>query len=381
MPNIVTVTANRERLIPDVINAGTRGSFGTTRLAFQFSDYWDGMTISVVFYPIRGNPVRVPYLPGNIIDVPDEVMLYNGEAQYVVSGVLLSDDELIEKNITLTGRIRVAYTANGAAGNARKITPDVYDLFLSQAKDYINRHIGGGGESGEGTEEGSGNAGFVIVTTLPNNPDENVLYLVSGESGYTAYVYNGGNWNQIGASNELVVPDVAVERTTEGVRITVDSGSGVTTATVHDGANFAIKGYYDTFAGLSAAVPNPTAGDVYGVGEEEPYDLYVWDSVGEMWRNNGSIAGVPGADGQDGISPTITASKSNGVTTLTITDKNGTRTATINDGQNGSPGTNGTNGSPGSTPVKGTDYWTAADKAEIVQDVLNALPAWQGGDY
>ena len=31
-------------------------------------------------------------------------------------------------------------------------------------------------------------------------------------------------------------------------------------------------------------------------------------------------------------------------------------------------------GSAGHTPVKGTDYWTAADKAEIVADVLAALP-------
>lgn len=31
-------------------------------------------------------------------------------------------------------------------------------------------------------------------------------------------------------------------------------------------------------------------------------------------------------------------------------------------------------GPAGHTPVKGADYWTAADKAEIVADVLAALP-------
>lgn len=35
----------------------------------------------------------------------------------------------------------------------------------------------------------------------------------------------------------------------------------------------------------------------------------------------------------------------------------------------------------GLKPVKGTDYWTAADKAEIVNDVLAALPIWTGGSY
>lgn len=35
----------------------------------------------------------------------------------------------------------------------------------------------------------------------------------------------------------------------------------------------------------------------------------------------------------------------------------------------------------GLKPVKGTDYWTEADKAEIVADTLAALPTWTGGSY
>lgn len=33
------------------------------------------------------------------------------------------------------------------------------------------------------------------------------------------------------------------------------------------------------------------------------------------------------------------------------------------------------------SPVRGTDYWTAEDKASIVSDVLAALPTWTGGSY
>lgn len=46
-------------------------------------------------------------------------------------------------------------------------------------------------------------------------------------------------------------------------------------------------------------------------------------------------------------------------------------------GDAGAPGAKGDKGDPGAdghTPVKGTDYWTAADKAEIVADVIAALP-------
>ena len=43
-------------------------------------------------------------------------------------------------------------------------------------------------------------------------------------------------------------------------------------------------------------------------------------------------------------------------------------------GPAGAPGKDGTAGANGKTPVKGTDYWTAADKQEIVNSVIAALP-------
>ena len=46
-----------------------------------------------------------------------------------------------------------------------------------------------------------------------------------------------------------------------------------------------------------------------------------------------------------------------------------------------SVGAQGVQGPAGHTPVKGTDYWTDADKVEIVNDVLAALPTWTGGSY
>lgn len=44
-------------------------------------------------------------------------------------------------------------------------------------------------------------------------------------------------------------------------------------------------------------------------------------------------------------------------------------------------GLKGADGKDGKTPIKGTDYWTAADKAEIVNDTLATLPSWTGGNY
>jgi hypothetical protein len=50
-------------------------------------------------------------------------------------------------------------------------------------------------------------------------------------------------------------------------------------------------------------------------------------------------------------------------------------------GLKGDKGDTGAAGADGYTPVKGTDYWTEADKAEIVADTLAALPTWTGGSY
>ena len=57
------------------------------------------------------------------------------------------------------------------------------------------------------------------------------------------------------------------------------------------GSNFTILGYFDTLAALQAAVPNPKAGDAYGVGTAAPYDIYIWDSVHSKWVNNGNLQG------------------------------------------------------------------------------------------
>lgn len=50
-------------------------------------------------------------------------------------------------------------------------------------------------------------------------------------------------------------------------------------------------------------------------------------------------------------------------------------------GEQGLRGADGAAGADGHTPVKGTDYWTADDQQAIVNDVLAALPTWEGGSY
>ena len=81
--------------------------------------------------------------------------------------------------------------------------------------------------------------------------------------------------------------------------------------------------------------------------------------------------GEPGRDGQDGApgpqgepGPAGPAGKDG---------------APGQQGPQGEPGAPGAPGQDGHTPVKGTDYWTETDKAEMVADVIAAIPGGGGG--
>lgn len=69
---------------------------------------------------------------------------------------------------------------------------------------------------------------------------------------------------------------------------------GDTGAQGPQGKGLQILGYYATLDALTAAVTSPAAGDAYGVGTAEPYNIYVWDGVGSAWVNNGTAVGVEG---------------------------------------------------------------------------------------
>lgn len=100
----------------------------------------------------------------------------------------------------------------------------------------------------------------------------------------------------------------------------------------------------------------------------------VWQTVPAIKGTDGN-PGSKGDPGADGFSPIAKVETITNGATITITDKNGTTTATILNGAKGDPGTNGT------TPVKGVDYYTDADKQEMVQLVLAAIPSAQEVNY
>lgn len=51
-----------------------------------------------------------------------------------------------------------------------------------------------------------------------------------------------------------------------------------------------IMGFFDTLAELQSQIPVGTAGDVYAVGTQSPYDIYIWDATHNEWKDNGPLS-------------------------------------------------------------------------------------------
>ena len=135
------------------------------------------------------------------------------------------------------------------------------------------------------------------------------------------------------------------------------------------GEGFVVKGYFATLSALQSGVPSPSAGDAYGVGSAEPYDIYIWDGVNSAWVNNGPLQGAQGPQGAPGSAATIeigTVTTAPAGSDAAVTNSGTSSAAVLNftipqgapgpqgpAGVDGSPGPAGADGAPGATGPQG----------------------------
>ena len=190
------------------------------------------------------------------------------------------------------------------------------------------------------------------------------------------------------------------------------------------GSGFKVLGYYGTKAALDAAQKaTAAAGDAYGVGTAEPYDIYIFDGITGEFVNNGPLhgtkgdtgpegpqgpkgdpgetgpqgpAGADGAKGADGEKGADGAAGKDGVTytpsmsdggdlswtndggkanpqTVNLKGPKGDTGARGPAGADGAKGDTGPAGADGKTPVKGTDYFTPTDVNEIAAEAAKKV--------
>ena len=134
------------------------------------------------------------------------------------------------------------------------------------------------------------------------------------------------------------------------------------------GTGFTVKGYYGSVSALQASVKNPEVGDAYGVGAAAPYDIYIYDGVTKAWVNNGPLQGAKGEKGDKGDPGAKGEPGETGPQ-----GPAGPQGETGPQGPTGPQGETGPQGPTGATPVKGTDYFTDADKQEIASQAAELV--------
>ena len=161
-----------------------------------------------------------------------------------------------------------------------------------------------------------------------------------------------------------VSPTVSITKSGDTTTITITDKEGTHTQTVKDGTNgtpgtpgadgktpYLHLKYSDdggtTFTADSGETPGAYIGTYTDFTEADSTSVsdYTW----------AKIKGKDGDDGKDGVSPTVSITKSGDTTTITIVDKDGTHTQTVKDGTDGTPGAPGVDGKTPYFHVKYSD--------------------------
>lgn len=290
---------------------------------------------------------------------------------------------------------------------------DHLDLFGVEAKE-IPCDTG----SGAPTSSTVGAVGLFYMDT--DNGDVYKCTAVSGGK-YTWKLLNSSSQNSGGnAENgeDGFSPIAKVEQTATGAVISITDKTGTTTATITDGKDG--KDGADGAPGEKGEKGDTGAPGADGAkGEKgDKGDTGATGAQGEPGKDgangvtphvgsngnwfigdndtgipatgptgNQGLPGTPGEDGKDGKDGTSATHSWNG-TVLTITSASGTSSADLkgakgDKGDKGDTGATGAAGQPGAngvSPVRGVDYWTAADKQEIKKELVSEIITNEAGE-
>lgn len=322
---------------------------------FTFNADWNGLEKWAHFS--KNGTVYDIRLTDDGIRKEDHLNLSAGVWKVYLHGNEFADGKVIERITTCVENLRVYPTGSLTGEPFPEMPASVTEQILARLDD-IEQNGGTGGATG-----------------LPEHTAEDnnkILRIVDGDAAWTedsVYVLGEGE-SADDAPDAEVVFDVWSE----------DGDAGETVATE---VYMRVSGGY-----IQYSTDNSTWKNVIAVA-----DL----------KGDKGDKGEPGQDGEDGQDGTngkdgVSATHSWNGTVLTVTSASGTSSADLKGakgdtgetgaqgipgekGDAGDKGDKGDKGDPGYTPVKGTDYYTDADKTEIVNAVLDALPTWEGGTF
>lgn len=376
---------------PNEIEVGAAGSHGVAKLRFQFDDAWDGLSRRVTWMTKSG---KIGTLLGldDCVEVPPEALETAGRRWFSVDGTAEG-----KQLITARCVYRVRETVPPGGENSAPPTPDEMEqmsILLNEVKDEVvaaadrvetatlnaPKIVNGTWwvydaarsayvDTGVQVRGDDGVSPTVSVTTITGGKRVTITD-ASGEHVFDIMDGEDGNDGDDGVS-----PGVSITPIIGGHRITITDATGAHSFDVMNGEDGAAgAGTGDMLA--SVYDPQGKRTDVFQYVDNalENLDLDVTaDEVtfsdGETFQqkyDSGELRGegVPGDDGVgiQSVQQTTTSSADGGENVVTVTLTNGQKSTF--------KFKNGSKGSPGATPTKGTDYFTAAEIAQIVADAV-----------
>lgn len=349
------------RLLPGVLQQGDDNANVFIINVHRGKEAADLTGCSVTGYFQRGDSDRVPLagtVDGNTVSVPLEAQCYAVSGDYRAF-VRLVNAETGEKTTILRLAGYVETEGSGAILDPTGRIPSIEDIIaqldeMERATDETKTATEEAQAAAEAAREAAESAAKAgEATEAANNAAGRADVAAAAIEDMTVEAYSVPYGT--GASAQF-------DKTGEAYRMIIYTERGPQGETGH---GLDILGTFATVEALAAAVTNPKQGDMYNVGTQTPYSIYMWQESKGEWEYQGELQGATGVH----YTPVITTTDS--AVMLGFTNSGGLE----------NPEPVNIKGADGKTPVRGTDYWTEDDKTEIIADVLSSLPNASGVSF
>ncbi len=161
---MIEIYADKYKLSPQRIDVGTRGSYGVEKIKFMFSPEWSGLSKAVTFFSDSNGQSGVSVYLGDGeqpegIFIPCEVMKKSGDVKFVLSGSRTDENNnLIKCIVSLTGVIHISSAMKPDGEISKSATASLYQNMLEIKSEYDKGNLkgekGDKGDTGPKGEKG-----------------------------------------------------------------------------------------------------------------------------------------------------------------------------------------------------------------------------------